>query len=63
MTISSFASHSFWLVTQTETATTPENQQVEDPPPFKFRWTIENFSRLNIKKLYSDIFYVGGYKW
>ncbi|CAL9156840.1 unnamed protein product [Musa hybrid cultivar] len=47
-------------VTQTETATTPENQQVEDPPPFKFRWTIENFSRLNIKKLYSDIFYVGG---
>ncbi|CAL9089521.1 unnamed protein product [Musa textilis] len=50
-------------VIQTETATTPENQQVEDPPPFKFRWTIENFSRLNIKKLYSDIFYVGGYKW
>ncbi|CAL9053063.1 unnamed protein product [Musa banksii] len=47
-------------VTQTETATTSENQQVEDPPPFKFRWTIENFSRLNIKKLYSDIFYVGG---
>ncbi|CAL9077680.1 unnamed protein product [Musa acuminata var. zebrina] len=47
-------------VTQAETATTPENQQVEDPPPFKFRWTIENFSRLNIKKLYSDIFYVGG---
>ncbi|RWW19439.1 hypothetical protein GW17_00016502 [Ensete ventricosum] len=43
--------------------TAPESQQVEDPPSFKFRWTIENFSRLNIKKLYSDIFYVGGYKW
>ncbi|XP_064961980.1 ubiquitin C-terminal hydrolase 12 isoform X2 [Musa acuminata AAA Group] len=46
-----------------EMGTAPESQQVEDPPSFKFRWTIENFSRLNIKKLYSDIFYVGGYKW
>ncbi|URE06756.1 ubiquitin carboxyl-terminal hydrolase [Musa troglodytarum] len=50
-------------VIPTETASAPENQQVEDPPSFKFRWTIENFSRLNVKKLYSDIFYVAGYKW
>ncbi|KAG6537891.1 hypothetical protein ZIOFF_002994 [Zingiber officinale] len=46
-----------------EPATAPENQQVEDPPTFKYRWTIENFSRMNTKKLYSDMFFVGGYKW
>ncbi|XP_024027015.1 ubiquitin carboxyl-terminal hydrolase 12 [Morus notabilis] len=42
---------------------TVENQQVEDPPTMKFTWTIENFSRLNTKKHYSDVFVVGGYKW
>ncbi|XVF82670.1 hypothetical protein PTKIN_Ptkin16aG0067100 [Pterospermum kingtungense] len=36
---------------------------VDDPPSGRFTWTIENFSRLNTKKLYSDIFFVGGYKW
>ncbi|KAG6480913.1 hypothetical protein ZIOFF_057501 [Zingiber officinale] len=41
----------------------PENHQLEDPPTFKYRWSIENFSRSNTKKLYSDIFFVGGYKW
>ncbi|KAG6502702.1 hypothetical protein ZIOFF_034988 [Zingiber officinale] len=50
-------------VLSAETANALESQQVEDPPTFKYRWTIENFSRLNAKKLYSDIFYVGGYKW
>ncbi|KAG1358578.1 putative Ubiquitin carboxyl-terminal hydrolase 13 [Cocos nucifera] len=50
-------------VAPTETATTAENQQVEDPPSSRFTWTIENFSRLNTKKHYSDIFIVGGYKW
>ncbi|XP_010917887.1 ubiquitin C-terminal hydrolase 12 isoform X2 [Elaeis guineensis] len=50
-------------VAQTETATTAENQQVEDPPSSRFTWTIDNFSRLNTKKHYSDIFIVGGYKW
>ncbi|CAA6667135.1 unnamed protein product [Spirodela intermedia] len=48
---------------QTETVSTAENQQLEDPPSSRFTWTIENFSRLNTKKLYSEIFVVGGYKW
>ncbi|XP_062112307.1 ubiquitin C-terminal hydrolase 12 isoform X3 [Humulus lupulus] len=42
---------------------TVENQPVEDPPSIKFTWTIENFTRLNVKKHYSDVFVVGGYKW
>ncbi|XXG73090.1 hypothetical protein AAC387_Pa07g2067 [Persea americana] len=48
---------------QTEAASTVENQPVEDPPSSRFTWTIENFSRLNTKKHYSDVFFVGGYKW
>lgn len=48
---------------QVDPATTVENQQVEDPPSLKFTWTIENFSRLNTKKHYSEVFVVGGYKW
>nr|KJB16495.1 hypothetical protein B456_002G232700 [Gossypium raimondii] len=50
-------------VSQVEPANTNENQQVEEPQIMKFTWTIENFSRLNTKKHYSDIFVVGGYKW
>ncbi|XP_038987973.1 ubiquitin carboxyl-terminal hydrolase 12-like isoform X8 [Phoenix dactylifera] len=50
-------------VAPTETATTAENQQVEDPPSSRFTWTIENFTRLNTKKHYSDTFIVGSYKW
>nr|XP_019708940.1 ubiquitin carboxyl-terminal hydrolase 12 isoform X2 [Elaeis guineensis] len=50
-------------VAPTETATTAETQQVEDPPSSRFTWTIENFSRLNTKKHYSDVFIVGSYKW
>ncbi|KAL0912228.1 hypothetical protein M5K25_018190 [Dendrobium thyrsiflorum] len=46
-----------------EVATTTDIQQVEDPPSSRFIWTIENFSRLNFKKHYSDVFIVGGYKW
>ncbi|XP_038981966.1 ubiquitin carboxyl-terminal hydrolase 12-like isoform X4 [Phoenix dactylifera] len=48
---------------QTETATPAENQPVEDPAAYRFTWRIENFSRLNTKKHYSEIFFVGGYKW
>ncbi|XP_020577037.1 ubiquitin carboxyl-terminal hydrolase 13-like isoform X2 [Phalaenopsis equestris] len=48
---------------QVEAPTVAENQSVEDPPTSRFTWTIESFSRLNTKKLYSDIFVVGGYKW
>ncbi|KAF4402408.1 hypothetical protein G4B88_012193 [Cannabis sativa] len=40
---------------------TVENQPVEDPPSIKFTWTIENFTRLNVKKHYSDVFVVGDY--
>ncbi|XP_059428355.1 ubiquitin C-terminal hydrolase 12 isoform X2 [Corylus avellana] len=50
-------------VAQVEPASTVENQQVEDPPSMKFTWTIENFTRLNTKKHYSEVFIVGGYKW
>ncbi|XP_044508657.1 ubiquitin C-terminal hydrolase 12-like [Mangifera indica] len=50
-------------VAQVEQASSVENQQVEDPPSMKFTWTIENFTRLNTKKHYSDVFIVGGYKW
>ncbi|XP_062173883.1 ubiquitin C-terminal hydrolase 12-like isoform X3 [Alnus glutinosa] len=50
-------------VAQAETANTVDAQAVDDPPSARFTWTIENFSRLNTKKLYSDIFLVGGYKW
>ncbi|KOM53380.1 hypothetical protein LR48_Vigan09g203900, partial [Vigna angularis] len=48
---------------QPETANTVESQPVEDPPSSRFTWRIDNFSRLNTKKLYSEIFVVGGYKW
>ncbi|XP_042511238.1 ubiquitin C-terminal hydrolase 12 isoform X3 [Macadamia integrifolia] len=50
-------------VAQAETASTVENQPVEDPPSSRFTWTIENFTRLNAKKHYSDVFFVGGFKW
>ncbi|XP_042945757.1 ubiquitin C-terminal hydrolase 12 isoform X3 [Carya illinoinensis] len=50
-------------VAQVEPASTVENQPVEDPPSMKFTWTIENFTRLNTKKHYSDVFVVGSYKW
>nr|KJB73308.1 hypothetical protein B456_011G226800 [Gossypium raimondii] len=46
-----------------EAASKVDAQAVDDPPSGRFTWTIENFSRLNTKKLYSDIFFVGGYKW
>ncbi|KAL0008200.1 hypothetical protein SO802_009702 [Lithocarpus litseifolius] len=50
-------------VAQAGTASTVEAQVVDDPPSVRFTWTIDNFSRLNTNKLYSDVFFVGGYKW
>ncbi|XP_022851790.1 ubiquitin carboxyl-terminal hydrolase 12-like [Olea europaea var. sylvestris] len=44
-------------------AGTVDNQASEEPQASRFTWAIENFSRLNVKKLYSDVFTVGGYKW
>ncbi|GAB2285666.1 CSN-associated deubiquitinating enzyme Ubp12 [Dionaea muscipula] len=51
------------VVAQGKAANSLENQPVEDPPTSRFTWRIENFSRLNTKKHYSDAFTVGGYKW
>lgn len=48
---------------QPDAANTVESQPVEDPSTSRFTWKIENFSRMNTKKLYSEIFVVGGYKW
>ncbi|XP_051150225.1 ubiquitin C-terminal hydrolase 12 isoform X2 [Andrographis paniculata] len=42
---------------------TVENQANDEPQASRFTWTIPSFSRLNTKKLYSDVFLVGGYKW
>uniref|UniRef100_A0A0E0LHG4 ubiquitinyl hydrolase 1 n=1 Tax=Oryza punctata TaxID=4537 RepID=A0A0E0LHG4_ORYPU len=50
-------------VVPSEPAATVENQQIEDPPISRFTWTIENLSRVSTKKLYSEVFVVGGYKW
>ncbi|CAO2840942.1 unnamed protein product [Amaranthus hypochondriacus] len=55
------------VVAQAEPASTNNNnaeiQPVEDPPSSRFTWKIDNFSRLNAKKHYSDVFVVGGFKW
>ncbi|KAL8140936.1 hypothetical protein V2J09_006957 [Rumex salicifolius] len=40
-----------------------ENQAVEDPAVSRFTWKIENFSRMNTKKHFSEVFVVGGFKW
>lgn len=51
-------------VGQADTVSTAENQPIiEDPPTSKFTWTIEHFTKLNVKKHYSETFIVGGYKW
>lgn len=50
-------------VTPAEATSTGDVQAADDPPSARFTWTIENFSRLNVKKLYSEVFFVGGYKW
>ncbi|KAL8129987.1 hypothetical protein V2J09_019142 [Rumex salicifolius] len=55
--------HPMEVVAQSEPANNVENQALEDPPTSRFTWRIENFSRLNTKKHYSDAFVVGGYKW
>ncbi|KAL5553895.1 hypothetical protein UlMin_041296 [Ulmus minor] len=38
-------------------------QIMEDPSSAKFTWKIDNFSKINTKWVYSDVFYVGGYEW
>ncbi|KAM1369548.1 hypothetical protein ACFX2I_040018 [Malus domestica] len=48
---------------QAETNNAVDAPTVDDPLSARFTWPIESFSRLNTKKLYSDVFLVGGYKW
>lgn len=51
------------VIAQPENANTAENQAVDEPQASRFMWKIDNFTRLNMKKLYSEVFVVGGYKW
>ncbi|XP_071690524.1 ubiquitin C-terminal hydrolase 12-like [Rutidosis leptorrhynchoides] len=48
---------------QVEVVSTAENQVADETQASRFTWHIENFSRQSGKKLYSDPFVVGGYKW
>ncbi|KAL8147468.1 ubiquitin C-terminal hydrolase 12-like isoform X1 [Apium graveolens] len=51
------------VVTQNESTNAVESQAVDEPQASRFTWMLENFSRLNTKKQYSDVFVVGGFKW
>ncbi|KAJ7528132.1 hypothetical protein O6H91_16G085500 [Diphasiastrum complanatum] len=51
------------VVGQGESVPTVENQTVDDPQSGKFTWPIENFSKVNLRKYYSETFVVGGYSW
>lgn len=48
---------------QAEVVSTAENQAADETQASRHTWVIENFSRQTNKKLYSDIFVVGGFKW
>ncbi|RDX86286.1 Ubiquitin carboxyl-terminal hydrolase 13, partial [Mucuna pruriens] len=45
-----------------ENKNTVDTPTVDETPSARFTWTIDNFSRFP-KKVYSDTFCVGGYKW
>ncbi|CAN6562122.1 unnamed protein product [Malus baccata var. baccata] len=46
-----------------ETNSAVDAPVVDDPLSARFTWTIDRLTMLNTKKLYSDVFLVGGYKW
>ncbi|KAF8694589.1 hypothetical protein HU200_038118 [Digitaria exilis] len=50
-------------VAQTEVASTVESQPEDDQQASRFTWTIENFTRFNGKKQYSEVFVIGGFNW
>ncbi|KAI3458748.1 hypothetical protein Pfo_015411 [Paulownia fortunei] len=50
-------------VAPAEATNTVGAQAVDEPPSARFTWTIEDFSKLNSKKQYSEVFLVAGYKW
>ncbi|XP_057869500.2 ubiquitin C-terminal hydrolase 12-like [Cryptomeria japonica] len=39
------------------------NQTYEYAPAFRYTWMIDNFSSLNVKRHYSDVFTIEGLKW
>ncbi|XP_059665786.1 uncharacterized protein LOC132311738 isoform X2 [Cornus florida] len=41
----------------------PHPMEAKTGNTVRLRWTIEKFTRLNTKRVYSESFYVGGYKW
>ncbi|KAK7393143.1 hypothetical protein VNO78_21621 [Psophocarpus tetragonolobus] len=47
---------------QAENTSTVDAPIVDDTPSGRFTWTITNFSRIP-KKVFSDVFCVGGYRW
>ncbi|XP_049354814.1 ubiquitin C-terminal hydrolase 12-like [Solanum verrucosum] len=49
-------------VAPADTLSMVDAQVVDDAASPRFTWTIDNFSRLNVKN-YSDVFDIGGYKW
>ncbi|KAL1549689.1 CSN-associated deubiquitinating enzyme Ubp12 [Salvia divinorum] len=51
-------------VASTEATTNAvDAQAIDEPPSARFTWKIENFSKMNVKKQYSEVFHVGGFKW
>ncbi|KAK3001642.1 hypothetical protein RJ639_021120, partial [Escallonia herrerae] len=46
------------VAAQVDNDSTVENQATDEPQASRFTWMIENFTRLNLKKLYSDVFTV-----
>ncbi|KAL4560640.1 hypothetical protein LXL04_032793 [Taraxacum kok-saghyz] len=46
-----------------EVVSTAENQPADETQASRFTWVIDNFSRQSNKKIYSDTFVVGGFKW
>ncbi|KAL8036479.1 hypothetical protein ABFS82_12G158700 [Erythranthe guttata] len=50
-------------VVSAEGSRTVENQGPDDAQVAHYKWTIENFSRISAKKIYSEVFVAGVYKW
>ncbi|KAJ0570285.1 putative ubiquitinyl hydrolase 1 [Helianthus annuus] len=62
--------YSIFIVRKTKSAAAQQTEETVDAPvvidpPWaaRFTWTIENFSKVTAKKLYSDAFFIGGYNW
>uniref|UniRef100_A0A7N0VJD6 ubiquitinyl hydrolase 1 n=1 Tax=Kalanchoe fedtschenkoi TaxID=63787 RepID=A0A7N0VJD6_KALFE len=51
------------VVQKPDAANSAENSATEEPSSSRFTWRVENFTRLNAKKLYSDTFSAAGHHW